>query len=237
MKITTTDIKGLILDAFKAVGKGQGLGARECIALDAYADADVQAQARAEDVEEHWWDYPRQVKDFAFSYALIYNNIDGVRFHMPALMTADLEGLGHDLDIALYMTLCIHPLKGQPRSPHHGHRVYVDYLKSVQVQARIDYYGFDKKQLHAIAMYLLWQMHHKWHHHFFVPREERHEAVRKSHESSLKYAGKGDYTLTLDEAIAIQDEEHRIVRDWFAAGGVDPEAFEFDDEDDEQEQP
>jgi len=67
-----------------------------------------------------------------------------------------------------------------------------------------------------------------WQYHFFDTREEIIAWVKEDRERVLE-AGitKSNYNLTLEEAIAIMDEQHRIVQDWFKAGKVDPEDFIF----------
>jgi len=80
--LTSDQLKEIIFQAFKDVAKGGGLGVRYCTALDGHGDASGQ------DIEEHWWEYPDDLKDSRFTNALFFNNSDGIRFHLPALMTA-----------------------------------------------------------------------------------------------------------------------------------------------------
>ena len=132
-KLTKESLKEIIFQAFKDVPKGNSLGARECIAEDDYASEEEKREAKKLDVEQHWWEYPKElVESGTLDYSLTYNNDDGVKFHLPALMTAEIYGFGNTA---------------------------------------------------------------------------------------------GNYTLTLDDVIAIKDEEHRLVRDWFKAGGVDEKNY------------
>src|SRR6185369_5984631 len=101
-KITKEQLKKIIFEAFKDVPKGEGIGARECGAMDDYADPEQAAKAKAEDVEKHWWEYPEDIQQNCFDYALTYNNIDGIKFHLPALMAASLENKGNTLEISVY---------------------------------------------------------------------------------------------------------------------------------------
>jgi len=55
-KLTNEYVKNVIFEAFKSVQKGQGLGVRECMALDDYAPTE---NARSLDIEQHWWEYIR----------------------------------------------------------------------------------------------------------------------------------------------------------------------------------
>lgn len=247
-KITKEQLKQAIFEAFKDVPKGNGLGVRECAALDDYANEDALSKARVLDIEQHWWKYPDELKDSAFNYALTYNNKDGIKFHLPALMAAALDGRGNTVDVSVYSTLCVKSLKaGTP--PHHGHKEYLDFLRTVKVSDFIEYYNFTPRQVHAIALYFMekgtksgWFMDDEWY--YGVSWEEIVAGIKEQWERVITALEKPrgqdsfvalahsvnpgsdghilttNYSVTLDEAVAIAAEEKRIIYEWFKAGGI-----------------
>ncbi len=219
-KLMPADLKKVILESFQNVEKGDGIGVRECAALDDYAEGPELIEARTMDVENNWWEYPDECKRNHFDYALTYNNRDGILFHLPALMTAVVDGYGEVADVSVYKHLCEGVAQSSQKIPHHGHREYVNYLQSIDVQKIIAYFGFTPKQAHAISLYLLWEMQNK-DYHFFESRESWIAFEQEMHEKFTLYASDGGYTLVLEDVIAIVDENHRIVRDWFKAGNLD----------------
>lgn len=221
-ELTSRFLKKVIFEAFKDVSKGESIGVRECAAIDDYATEIELEHARNNDIENHWWEYPKECKRKYFEFALNYNNRDGILFHLPALMTAVVEGYEDMTDITVYMHLCENIPPRFENKPHSGHSEYLDYLRSINPNSLISYYDFTPKQVRAISLYLLWQIHAD-DSSFFRKRESWIAIEKKMHEGSSKYARPGDYTLTFEEAIAIVDENHRIVRDWFKAGEVELE--------------
>lgn len=222
--LTREVLKKIIFEAFKNVSKGEGLGVRECIAEDDWASEEEKKRVRFLDVEQYWWEYPKDLIDApSLGYALNYNNKDGVKFHLPALMTLDIImidniGIGHTVDISIIFTLCLENFK---QRPHHGHREYVDFMRSIDVTQIIKYYNFTPAQVRAIALYFLFKDDL-----YSIPREEVMETIKDSHERSKKYGGGSkNYNLTLDDAIAIKDEEQRIFTNWFKAGEVNFDDF------------
>lgn len=175
-------------------------------------------KARREDTEQHCLEYPQELLEKGtLDLALTYNNKAGVKFHLPALMTASMDGFGSTAALSVFGTLCLNNFQ---KKPHDGHREYVAFLKSVDVSKIIHYYDFSPEQIHAIALYFLYDMHREKFYNFFDSKEEQIAAVTRRHEQYKKHASEGNYVLTLEDAIVIQDEEHRIVRDWFKAGGL-----------------
>jgi len=224
-ELTSRCLKGTIFDAFKDISKRESIGVRECAAIDDYASEIDLKSARENDIENHWWEYPEECRRKYFGFALNYNNRDGIVFHLPALMIAEVEDcpdVTDVRDITIYTHLCENVPPNFENKPHHGHSEYLGYLRSVKINSLITYYNFTSAQVNAISLYLLWNMHVD-DSSFFQSRESWIAIEKKMHEGSSKYARPGDYTLTFEEAISIVDENHRIVRDWFKAGGVEPE--------------
>lgn len=228
-KLTKEYVKKIIFETFKDVPKGDGLGARECGANDDYIYGEEAKKFRDQDVEQHWWEYPKElIEKGVLDYCLTYNNNDGIKFHLPAVMTADVEGISGytDFEISIFGTLC------EPYTEiHRYHREYVAYMKSIDISKIIKQYNFNSAQIHAIALYLLYDMHmNNFHNQFFSSRDEIITGAKKDVERSHDPK---NYTLTLEDAVAIVDEEHRIVRDWFKAGGVEVNNYVFEEADSE----
>ena len=222
-KLTREYVKKVIFEAFKDVQKGNGRGARECIADDDYASVEDQKKAAALDVEQHWWEYPKDLIERGdLDYSLTYNNYDGVKFHIPALMTAEIDGYGNTAGISVFGTLC------EPYTTiHQYHREYVAYIKSIDISRIIKQYNFNAEQVHAIALYLLFDMHaNNFRTQFFSNREEIIERAKKDVERPHNVK---DYNLTLEDTMAIVDEKHRIVRDWFKVGEVDVDDYVYEE--------
>lgn len=216
--LTPARLKETIFLAFKDVRKGTGRGVRHCTALDGQDDAP------GEDTEEHWWEYPDELKDSRFANALFFNNVDGIRFHLPAQMTAAIEGgsRGWGLSTSVHMILC--EQKVGVKAPHNGHRPYLDYLKSIDIHQTISHYGFTKEQVQAIALFLFWDTHPEFE--FAYPLDDRDAMiayVKTNYENVVRSVAKANYSLTFEEAVAIEDEKRRILEDWFTAGSIDPD--------------
>jgi len=226
-ELTKEDLKKIIFDAFKDVPKGNGCGVRECAAEDDYASEEDKEKAREQDIEQHWWEYPKElIESNNLDYALSYNNKDGIKFHLPALMTADIDRFGNITEVSIFSTLCLDNFE---KKPHHGYREYVGFMKSIDISKIIKYYNFTREQTHAIALYFLFDVSINKSHQFFDNREDMISLTKRIHEQCEKYSGKENYNLTPEDAIAIVDEEHRIMRDWFKIGDVDVDNYVFVD--------
>jgi len=220
-KLTKEYLKNIILEAFKDVSKGSGLGVRECVANDNYLYGEDAKKFRDEDVEQHWWEYPKSlVEEGSLDYSLTYNNEDGIKFHLPAVMIAELDGYGDTAGISVFCTLC------EPHTNIYRYKSeYVAYMKSIDIAKIIKQYNFNNVQIHALALYLLFDMYvNNSHYKFFSTREE---IITQSKREIEVYCDVKNCNLTVEDAVAIVDEEHRIVRDWFRAGGVEVNDFVF----------
>ena len=84
-------VLNLIQTAFAGVSLGEGVGLRQGRGLDDYADAQTLASYRAQDEKHDWTAIP--VADLnQYSSSLSFFDLDGMRFHLPAYLVADLEG-------------------------------------------------------------------------------------------------------------------------------------------------
>jgi hypothetical protein len=87
--------------AFSGVTLGCGVGLQEAQGLDDYADAETCAAYRVLDEKDDW----RRISASALqrcNSSLSFFDAEGMRFHLPAYMVADLRG-----DYGFGMTFCL----------------------------------------------------------------------------------------------------------------------------------
>jgi hypothetical protein len=90
----------LIREAFAGVTLGNGVGLHETSALDDYEDEASCAAVRAGDEKDDWQRIP--IEDLNGYSGLSFFDAEGMRFHLPAFLIADLDGLYNgDLTITL----------------------------------------------------------------------------------------------------------------------------------------
>jgi len=83
-------VLGLVRSAFQSVTLGEGVGLRQGQGLDDYADAQTLASYREQDEKRDWSAIP--VADLeGYGSSLSFFDADGMRFHLPAYLVADLE--------------------------------------------------------------------------------------------------------------------------------------------------
>jgi hypothetical protein len=84
-------VSSLVRSTFQGVRLGGGVGLRQGRGLDDYADDAMLAAYRAQDEKHDWSAIP--VADLnQYGDALSFLDADGMRFHLPAYLVADLEG-------------------------------------------------------------------------------------------------------------------------------------------------
>jgi len=91
MHRTKQEVISQIRDAFRGVVLGSGVGLFEGQALDDYADAATRKACRDKDEKFHWEDIPVENLNRCYS-SLSFFDAEGMRFHLPAFLTAELEG-------------------------------------------------------------------------------------------------------------------------------------------------
>ncbi len=93
----------LIRAAFSGVTLGDGVGLRQAKGLDDYADEKTLADLRSHD-EKHDWSaiYVRDLDRYYSS--LSFFDPEGMRFHLPAYLVADLKGTLQTADVLFHMT-------------------------------------------------------------------------------------------------------------------------------------
>lgn len=81
----------LVRSAFQGVTLGDGVGLRQGQGLDDYADDETLAKLRADDEKHDWTTIP--VEDLKRCRSSIsFFDAEGMRFHLPAFLVAELEG-------------------------------------------------------------------------------------------------------------------------------------------------
>ena len=89
--MTKEQVADLIRKAFDGVLLGDGIGLWEAQAIDDYAGLDLQSKARLEDEKIDWSRISRDTL-FRCDSSLSFFDADGMRFHLPAFMLAELDG-------------------------------------------------------------------------------------------------------------------------------------------------
>jgi hypothetical protein len=92
----------LIRDAFRGVTLGDGVGLFQGQGLDEYADPQTVAAYRAQDQKQDWSGIPVANLNRCHT-SLSFFDAEGMRFHLPAYLIADLEGTLYQ-DIVFYLT-------------------------------------------------------------------------------------------------------------------------------------
>lgn len=84
----------VIRQAFAGVTLGCGIGLQQAQGLDDYADASACAALRATDEKADWQRIPVNELNRCYS-SLSFFDAEGMRFHLPAYLIADLQGTYH----------------------------------------------------------------------------------------------------------------------------------------------
>lgn len=89
--------------AFAGVTLGAGVGLRQGQGLDDYADGATLVELRSLDEANDWSRIDFEQLN-AYSAALSFMDSEGMRFHLPAYVIADLQGVLFTTDILFYLT-------------------------------------------------------------------------------------------------------------------------------------
>lgn len=95
-------VVALVRSAFHGVTLGNGVGLRQGQGLDDYADERTLASYRAQDEKNDWSAIP--VADLGrYGSSLSFFDAEGMRFHLPAYLVADLEGSLQSGDVLFHL--------------------------------------------------------------------------------------------------------------------------------------
>lgn len=92
----------IVRAAFAGVVLGEGVGLRQADGIDDYADAETLIALRAQDETENWEAIPFEELDRHYC-SLSYFDAEGMRFHLPAYLIADLAGALYTADIVYHL--------------------------------------------------------------------------------------------------------------------------------------
>ena len=92
----------LIRSAFHGVTLGEGVGLLQGQGIDDYEDAKTIAEYRSRDEKLDWSRIPPEELSRCHS-SLSFFDAEGMRFHLPAYLIADLEGT-LDQDVVFHLT-------------------------------------------------------------------------------------------------------------------------------------
>jgi len=98
-------IKNEIRNVFASVVLGAGVGLYEANGLDDYANEEALAKYRASDERHDWSAIPLKELN-RYSSSLSFFDAEGMRFHIPAYLIADIDGnYGFDLPFHLSQSI------------------------------------------------------------------------------------------------------------------------------------
>jgi hypothetical protein len=84
-------VADLVRSAFQGIVLGDGIGLHQGRGLDGCADAETLAKYRLEDEKDDWSRIPLSELN-QYGDSLCFMDAEGMRFHLPAYLLADLEG-------------------------------------------------------------------------------------------------------------------------------------------------
>jgi hypothetical protein len=97
-----TRVVALIREAFAGVTLGDGIGLQEAEGLDSYASGNELASYRAQDEKLDWSAIPAAELDRCSS-SVSYFDAEGMLFHLPAYMVAELDGSLNVANVVFHM--------------------------------------------------------------------------------------------------------------------------------------
>lgn len=102
MAADTDRVVALVRSAFRSETLGNGVGLRQGQGLDDYADDRTLASCRAQDEKSDWSAIPVAELDRCYS-SLSFFDAEGMRFHLPAYLVADLEDSLQTADVLFHL--------------------------------------------------------------------------------------------------------------------------------------
>jgi hypothetical protein len=107
MELEARHVADLIRSAFRGVTLGGGVGLLQGQGLDDYEDTATLAEYRARDEKDDWSRIPAELLDRCYS-SLSFFDPEGMRFHLPAYLLADLGGTTRTADVTFHLTYTGH---------------------------------------------------------------------------------------------------------------------------------
>jgi hypothetical protein len=86
-----TELISLVREAFKNVTLEDGIGLSEANAIDDYRDAAFRSECRKKDEQQNWTSIPSSELNL-YNCSLSFFDAKGMRFYLPAFITAELKG-------------------------------------------------------------------------------------------------------------------------------------------------
>ncbi len=90
MEIDKLKLISSIKESFKGVELRNGIGLSEANAIDDYADQQTRAACREKDEKQNWNAIPSSELN-NYHWSLSFFDAEGMRFHLPAFLIADLK--------------------------------------------------------------------------------------------------------------------------------------------------
>ncbi len=91
MPVDKVKLISTIHEAFKDVVLGNGIGLSEADAIDSYSDMEFRLECRQKDEKYHWTEISSEALN-TYNCSLNYFDAEGMRFHLPAFLIADIKG-------------------------------------------------------------------------------------------------------------------------------------------------
>src|SRR5438046_507176 len=101
MTLEEARVASLVREAFRGVTLGEGVGLLEGRGIDDYEVQEVLDAYRSQDEKEDWSKIPVDALNNCYS-SLSFFDAEGLRFHLPAYLIADLEGL-YQFDVLFHL--------------------------------------------------------------------------------------------------------------------------------------
>jgi hypothetical protein len=140
-------LKSKARHAFEGVTLGAGIGLHEAQGLDDYADEKTCAAYREKDEKEDWSAIPLESLHRCSS-SLSFFDAEGMRFHLPAFLMAEMEGEGGFL---VYTLTCSTSLEDFDLLSVTQRAVVREFLQFIQDE---EAHAFDREHIQrALAEY------------------------------------------------------------------------------------
>jgi hypothetical protein len=150
MALSRCEVIEQIRTAFRGVVLGDGVGLLEGQGIDGYANEATCKAYREQDEKENWNAIPSEHLNECYS-SLSFFDAEGMRFHLPAFLLAEIEGTFKG-DVLFHLTELNDYSKNQFSILSNAQKTAVrNYLLFVREDSR---YEFDRTRIdHALETY------------------------------------------------------------------------------------